>query len=144
MDLFTITYVLLFIFIYLLFIFLLQSVDYIVVIGLLLPIGIVLLISSLLPTFASHLVIPELIEMLIDLRNLQSLLTYHLVLHSSSLCNSSSPSPSVLQKTKEKNWDAMEKIESQINVRIERIKKYLAGGQYEVWNIVCTKRNEER
>ena len=122
-----------------------QFADYIIVICLVLPSGIVVFCSCVIhPIFASHLIMPEVVETLRNFRNLQSLLAYHHVLRAATR---SSNAPLSLVHQKEENWEAIGEIEDHLAKSIERIKAYLKDSQAEVWNqvfYIITNRKENK
>jgi hypothetical protein len=99
-----------------------------------LPSGIITFVSCVFhPIFASHLIMPEVVEIFRDFRNLQSLLTYHHALRSAARV----PNPPLsLMNKKEQNWEAIGEIEDRLAKRMERLKTYLKDSQIEVWNQV--------
>jgi hypothetical protein len=76
---------------------------------------------------------PEIVEILRDFRNLQSLLAHHHALRAAA--RAPNPPLSLMHK-KEKNWEAIGEIEDRLAKRIERLKCYLKDSQAEVWNKV--------
>lgn len=82
---------------------------------------------------------PEIVEILRDFRNLQSLLAHHHVLRAAARA----PNPPIsLLRDKEKNWDAIGEVEEILAKRVERIKGYLKDSQIEVWKKVNRKGEE--
>eukprot|EP00026_Physarum_polycephalum_P008395 Phypoly_transcript_08478.p1 GENE.Phypoly_transcript_08478~~Phypoly_transcript_08478.p1 ORF type:complete len:369 (+),score=58.96 Phypoly_transcript_08478:73-1179(+) len=112
--------------------FLAKTIYYIIVICLMLPSGIITFVGSIFhPIFASHLIMPEVVEIFRDFRNLQSLLAHHHALRSAARV----PNPPLsLMHQKEKNWELIGEIEECLAKRMERLKAYLKDSQIEVWN----------